>query len=155
KATTKELLGTTYANADLLISGNEEVLYDPASAFYEKVGGLNTPGPLSQVDGVAEVYPQIQVAAGLQLPAGSTQRGTLDGRTDLLVAQNIPEDRSLLNITITSGSLPVTHTEVALDEQAAERHDLTVGDTVSLESLMYEEAYHFTVSGIIDTSADI
>lgn len=154
KETTKQMLGATYANADLLINAQDQSYISPDSEFYTQVGGLTEPGELSDLAGVTEVYPLVQVAAGLVLPEDATVRGNLDADADFLMVTNLPEDLSLLSTPVTAGSLPGTAQEIALDTSAAERHGLTVGDTVTLRGMMVEGDFDFTVSGLLNTTGD-
>ncbi len=154
KETTKQMLGATYANADLLINATQEAYTDPESALYDHLGGLEQPGDLEAIPGVAEVYPLIQVATGLVLPEGSEQRGTFDTDADFLLATNTPDDTSLLATPVTEGALPTADSEIAIDTTAADRHDLAVGDTVTLRSMAEDDEKDFTVSGMVDTSGD-
>src|SRR5699024_6652563 len=112
KETTKQMLGATYANADLLINATQEAYTDPESALYDHLGGLEQPGDLEAIPGVAEVYPLIQVATGLVLPEGSEQRGTFDADADFLLATNTPDDTSLLATPVTEGALPTADSEI-------------------------------------------
>ncbi|GAA4115403.1 ABC transporter permease [Enteractinococcus coprophilus] len=154
KETTKQMLGATYANADLLITAEQDAYLDPESAFYDQVGWLEHPGDLETISGVAEVYPLLQVGTGLVLPEDSARRGSFDADADFLLATNTPDDTSLLSTPITAGTLPRGDTEIAVDTTAAERHELTVGDTVTLRGLIEDDETEFTVSGIVDTSGD-
>ena len=148
------MLGATYANADLLITAPQDAYTDPESAFYDQVGGLEQPGDLEALNGVAEVYPLVQVGTGLVLPEGSAQRGTFDADADFLLATNTPADTSLLATPMTDGAWPTSSAEITIDTTAAERHDLSVGDTVTLRGMVEEGEHDFTVSGIIDASGD-
>ena len=154
KETTKQMLGATYANADLLITAEQEAYLNTDSDFYDQIGGLEEPGNLQAIPGVAEVYPLVQMGTGLVLPEESEARGTYDADADFLLATNLPDDTSLLATPVTAGALPQTESEIAIDTSAADRHDVTVGDTVTLRSMVDDGEHEFTVSGIVDTSGD-
>src|SRR5699024_3448614 len=62
KETTKQMLGSTYANADLLISADNDVLWDEDTAFYDLAGTMDQPGSLEDLSGVQEVYPLASAA---------------------------------------------------------------------------------------------
>src|SRR5699024_11368080 len=55
--TTKQMLGSTYANADLLISADNDVRWDEDTAFYDLAGTMDQPRSLQDLSGVQEVYP--------------------------------------------------------------------------------------------------
>src|SRR5699024_7924997 len=74
KESTKQMLGATYANADLLIA--VETPPDPDSAFYDLTGTVDEPGSLTDLDGVEEVYPLMNTANDMVLTEGSVQHGT-------------------------------------------------------------------------------
>src|SRR5690625_3949010 len=154
KETTKQMLGATYANADLLIAAEDGAFVDDDSAFYDLTGTVNQPGTLADLDGVEEVYPLASAASALVLPNGSEQQGTFDNDTDLVFATNRPDDGSLLAAPLTDGELPGADDEITIDAEAAERHGLAVGDTVTLRDLSDETEQDYTVSGVIDTSMD-
>jgi len=154
KETTKHMLGATYANADLLITAKHDVAFDSGGTFYEQLGDLESPGALESIPGVQEIYPVIQVATGLVLDDDSPHRGSLDADSDFLLATNMPDDASLLATPVTAGALPTRDSDIAIDTGAAERHDLTVGDTVTLRGMSDDQETEFRVSGIMDTSSD-
>src|SRR5690625_3250386 len=154
KETTKHMLGATYANADLLITAKHDAAFDSGGIFYEQLGDLESPGDLEAIPAVQEVYPVIQVATGLVLDDDSPHRGSLDSDSDFLLATNMPDDASLLATPVTAGALPTRDSDIAIDTGAAERHDLTVGDTVTLRGMSDDQETEFRVSGIMDTSSD-
>lgn len=92
KESTKQMLGATYANADLLITAENEVLGDPDSEFYDLTGTLEEDGTLNDIQGVEEVYPLIDSATSMVLPEGSDQQGTFDSDSDFVYATNLPDD---------------------------------------------------------------
>lgn len=154
KESTKQMLGATYANADLLITAEDEVLSDPDSEFYDLTGTLEEDGTLNDIQGVEEVYPLIDSATSMVLPEDSDQQGTFDGDSDFVYATNLPDDTSLLSAPLEAGDFPASDTEIALDTEAAERHQLSVGDTVTMRDIADETEYELTVSGIMDKSMD-
>ncbi|GAA2027025.1 FtsX-like permease family protein [Yaniella flava] len=152
--TTKQMLGSTYANADLLIKADNEVLSDPESQFYDVAGTLEDSGTLEDVEGVEEVYPLINNATAMVLPEGSEQQGTFDADSDFVYTTNLPQDTSLVSAPLTSGELPNADDEITLDTDAAERHEMSVGDTVTIRDIADESEHEFTLSGIMDKSMD-
>ena len=105
KETTKQMLGATYANADLLITAETDVLRDADSAFYDLTGSLEETGSLHDLDGVEEVYPLINVPIAMVLPEQSDQRGTYDPDSDFMYTTNRPADASLVSAPLTDGGL--------------------------------------------------
>lgn len=154
KETTKQLLGATYANADLLIATEDGAIFDDDSAFYELTGTVEQPGTLADIAGVAEVYPLANAATTMVLPRDSEQQGTFDSDTDFVFATNRPDDASLLATPLTDGELPGADNEITIDAEAAERHRVAVGDTVTLRTLADDAEQDYTVSGVIDMSMD-
>lgn len=154
KESTKQMLGATYANADLLITAETEVLNDPDSEFYDLAGGPDASGTLNDVEGVQEVYPVISAPSAMVLPETSNQQGTFDSDADFASITNRPDDASLLSAPFEQGELPATNDEIAIDTESANRHDVAVGDTITLRDLAEEHEHEFTVSGIVDTSMD-
>ncbi|MDN6521160.1 MAG: FtsX-like permease family protein, partial [Yaniella sp.] len=88
------------------------------------------------------------------LPEGSDKQGTFDPDSDFVYATNRPADASLLATPMTDGELPTADDEITVDTESAERHDLAVGDTVTLRTLADEAEQEVTVSGIMDQSMD-
>lgn len=152
KESTKQMLGATYANADLLITA--ETPPDPESDFYDLAGTVEQSGSLTQINGVEEVYPLMNAATAMVLPEGSDKQGTFDSDSDFVYATNRPADASLLATPMTDGELPTADDEITVDTESAERHDLAVGDTVTLRTLADEAEQEVTVSGIMDQSMD-
>lgn len=154
KESTKQMLGATYANADLLITAETEVLNDPDSEFYDLAGEPDASGTLNDVEGVQEVYPVISAPSAMVLPETSNQQGTFDSDADFASITNRPDDASLLSAPFEQGELPATNDEIAIDTESANRHDVAVGDTITLRDLAEEHEHEFTVSGVVDTSMD-
>lgn len=154
KESTKQMLGSTYANADLLISADTEVLSDPESELYDLAGGLEQAGTLADLDGVEEVYPLIDSATAMVLPETSNQQGTFDADSDFVYTMNRPDDASLVSAPLEAGELASTADEITVDTETAERHDVSVGDTVTLRDVGDETEQDFTVAGIMDKSMD-
>lgn len=152
KESTKQMLGATYANADLLITA--ETPPDPESDFYDLAGTVEQSGSLTEINGVEEVYPLMNAATAMVLPEGSDKQGTFDPDSDFVYATNRPADASLLATPMTDGELPTADDEITVDTESAERHDLAVGDTVTLRTLADEAEQEVTVSGIMDQSMD-
>lgn len=152
KESTKQMLGATYANADLLITA--ETPPDPDSDFYDLAGTVEHSGSLTEINGVEEVYPLMDAATAMVLPEGSDKQGTFDPDSDFVYATNRPADASLLATPMTDGELPTADDEITVDTESAERHDLAVGDTVTLRTLADEAEQEVTVSGIMDQSMD-
>lgn len=152
KESTKQMLGATYANADLLITA--ETPPDPESDFYNLAGTVEHSGSLTEINGVEEVYPLMNAATAMVLPEGSDKQGTFDPDSDFVYATNRPADASLLATPMTDGELPTADDEITVDTESAERHDLAVGDTVTLRTLADEAEQEVTVSGIMDQSMD-
>ncbi|MDN6637383.1 MAG: FtsX-like permease family protein [Yaniella sp.] len=152
KESTKQMLGATYANADLLITA--ETPPDPESDFYDLAGTVEQSGSLTEINGVEEVYPLMNAATAMVLPEGSDKQGTFDPDSDFVYATNRPADASLLATPMTDGELPTADDEITVDTESAERHDLAVGDTVTLRTLADEAEQDVTVSGIMDQSMD-
>lgn len=152
KESTKQMLGATYANADLLIA--VETPPDPDSAFYDLTGTVDEPGSLTDLDGVEEVYPLMNTATAMVLPEGSDQQGTFDPDSDFVYATNRPNDAALLAKPLTQGQLPTANDEITVDTEAAQRHDLAVGDTVTLRTLADDTEQEFVVSGLMDQPMD-
>lgn len=152
KESTKQMLGATYANADLLITA--ETPPDPESDFYDLAGTVEQSGSLTEINGVEEVYPLMNAATAMVLPEGSDKQGTFDPDSDFVYATNRPADASLLATPMTDGELPTADDEISVDTESAERHDLAVGDTVTLRTLADEAEQDVTVSGIMDQSMD-
>lgn len=152
KESTKQMLGATYANADLLITA--ETPPDPESDFYNLAGTVEQSGSLTEINGVEEVYPLMNAATAMVLPEGSDKQGTFDPDSDFVYATNRPADASLLATPMTDGELPTADDEISVDTESAERHDLAVGDTVTLRTLADEAEQDVTVSGIMDQSMD-
>lgn len=152
KESTKQMLGATYANADLLITA--ETPPDPESDFYNLAGTVEQSGSLTEINGVEEVYPLMNAATAMVLPEGSDKQGTFDPDSDFVYATNRPADASLLATPMTDGELPTADDEISVDTESAERHDLAVGDTVTLRTLADEAEQEVTVSGIMDQSTD-
>lgn len=152
KESTKQMLGATYANADLLITA--ETPPDPDSDFYDLAGTVEHSGSLTEINGVEEVYPLMDAATAMVLPEGSDKQGTFDPDSDFVYATNRPADASLLATPMTDGELPTADDEITVDTESAERHDLAVGDTVTLRTLADEAEQEVTVSGIMDQSTD-
>src|SRR5699024_4963451 len=152
KESTKQMLGATYANADLLITA--ETPPDPESDFYDLAGTAEQAGSLTEINGVEEVYPLMNAATAMVLPEGSDKQGTFDPDSDFVYATNRPADASLLATPMTDGELPTADNEITVDTESAERHDLAVGDTVTLRTLADEAEQDVTVSGIMDQSMD-
>lgn len=152
KESTKQMLGATYANADLLITA--ETPPDPESDFYDLAGTVEQSGSLTEINGVEEVYPLMNAATAMVLPEGSDKQGTFDSDSDLVYATNRPTDASLLATPMTDGELPTADNEITVDTESAERHDLAVGETVTLRTLADETEQDFVISGIMDQSTD-
>ncbi|NLZ98624.1 MAG: FtsX-like permease family protein [Micrococcus sp.] len=152
KESTKQMLGATYANADLLITA--ETPPDPESDFYDLAGTVEQSGSLTEINGVEEVYPLMNAATAMVLPEGSDKQGTFDPDSDFVYATNRPADASLLATPMTDGELPTADDEITVDTESAERHDLAVGDTVTLRTLADEAEQDVTVSGIMDQYMD-
>src|SRR5699024_11313477 len=107
---------------------DNEVLSDPESQFYDVAGTLEDSGTLEDVEGVEEVYPLINNATAMVLPAGSEQQGTFDADSDFVYTTNLPQDTSLVSAPLTSGELPNADDEITLDTEAADRHEMSVGE---------------------------
>lgn len=152
KESTKQMLGATYANADLLITA--ETPPDPESDFYDLAGTVEQSGSLTEINGVEEVYPLMNAATAMVLPEGSDKQGTFDSDSDLVYATNRPTDASLLATPMTDGELPTADNEITVDTESAKRHDLAVGETVTLRTLADETEQDFVISGIMDQSTD-
>ncbi|WP_022870311.1 ABC transporter permease [Yaniella halotolerans] len=152
KESTKQMLGATYANADLLITS--ETVPAPDSPFYDLAGTVDQPGSLTDLNGVEEVYPLMNTATAMVLPEGSDKQGTFDPDSDFVYATSRPGDASLLATPLTDGDLPSADAEITVDTESAERHDLAVGDRVTLRTLADETERDFVVSGIMDQSMD-
>lgn len=154
KETTKQMLGSTYANADLLISADNDVLWDEDTAFYDLAGTMDQPGSLEDLSGVQEVYPLASAATAMALPEDSEQQGTYNSDADYVSATNRPDDASLIAAPMVDGELPQNDDEVTIDAEAAKRHDVSVGDSVTFRDLSDESEQQYSVSGVIDTSMD-
>lgn len=152
KESTKQMLGATYANADLLITA--ETPPDPDSDFYDLAGTVEQSGNLTEINGVEEVYPLMNAATAMVLPEGSDKQGTFDPDSDFVYATSRPADASLLATPMTDGELPTADDEITVDTESAERHGLADGDTVTLRTLADEAEQEVTVSGIMDQSMD-
>ena len=154
KETTKQMLGATYANADLLMVGEEGAWFEPDSPFAQLAGTGDTPGTLEDLDGVQEVYPLQHAGAAMVLPDGTDKQGTYDADADFVYATNRPDDASLISTPIVDGALPEHSDELTLDAATADRYDLAVGDTVTIRTLADETEQDFDLSGIVDDSLD-
>lgn len=154
KETTKQMLGATYANADLLMVGEEGASFEPDSPFAQLAGTGDTPGTLEDLDGVQEVYPLLHAPAAMVLPDGTDKQGTYDADADFVYATNRPDDASLISTPIVDGALPEHNDELTLDAATADRYDLAVGDTVTIRTLADETEQDFDLSGIVDDSLD-
>lgn len=154
KESTKQMLGATYANADLLISAESQVLSDPESELYDLAGGLDEAGTLADLEGVEEVYPLINSATAMVLPEDSNRQGTFDADSDFVYTTNMPDDASLISAPLETGDFPASDDEITLGSEAAERHQLSAGDTVTIRDVAEETEHEFTVSGIMDKSMD-
>ncbi|GAA4477278.1 FtsX-like permease family protein [Enteractinococcus fodinae] len=152
KETTKHMLGATYANADLLIVAELGAYFDSDSAFYDLVGTADAPGSLERIPGVTEVYPLTNTPATMVLPEDSTQRGTFGPNADFVHLTSRPADASLLSAPFVDGALPEAHDEVTIDAATADRHEVSVADTLTIRSLTDDTETDFTVSGIFDNS---
>src|SRR5699024_8838158 len=148
------MLGSTYANADLLISADNDVLWDEDTAFYDLAGTMDQPGRLEDLSGVQAVYPLASAATAMALPEDSEQQGTYNSDADYVSATNRPDDASLMAAPMVDGELPQNDDEVTIDAEAAKRHDVSVGDSVTFRDLSDESEQQYSVSGVIDTSMD-
>src|SRR5699024_7067303 len=151
KETTKQMLGSTYANADLLISADNDVLWDEDTAFYDLAGTMDQPGSLEDLSGGQEVYPLASAATAMVLPADSAQHGTHTSDRGYLFATNRPHAASLIAAPMADGELPQNDDELTIDAEAAKRHDVSVGDSVTFRDLSDESEQQYSVSGVIDT----
>ena len=96
----------------------------------------------------------MNTATAMVLPEGSDQQGTFDPDSDFVYATNRPNDAALLAKPLTQGQLPTANDEITVDTEAAQRHDLAVGDTVTLRTLADDTEQEFVVSGLMDQSMD-
>src|SRR5699024_2906357 len=138
---TKQMLGATYANPDLLTA--VETPPDPDAELYDATGTVDEPGSLSDLDGLDQVDPLMNTATAMVLPEGSDQQGTFDPDSDFVYATNRPNDAALLAKPLTQGQLPTANDEITVDTEAAQRHDLAVGDTVTLRTLADDTEQEF------------
>src|SRR5699024_9803985 len=122
--TTKQMLGSTYANADLLISADNDVLWDEDTAFYDLAATMDQPGSLEDLTAVQEVYPLASAATATALPEDSEQQDTYNADADYVAATNRADDASLIAAPRVHGELPQDDDEVAIDAEAAKRHDV-------------------------------
>src|SRR5690625_3168851 len=154
KASTKQMLGATYANADLLMVADPEASFEPDSAFYDLAGTAEDPGTLEHIVGIKEVYPLMNAGAAMLLPEDSEKQGTYDADADFMYATNRPQDASLISTPFVDGALPEADDEITIDAETADRHGLAVGDTITIRTLADETERAFSISGIIDDSLD-
>src|SRR5699024_9942867 len=154
KETTKQMLGATYANADLLMVGEEGASFEPDSPFAQLAGTGDTPGTLEDLDGVQEVYPLLHAPAAMVLPDRTAKHGTYAADADFAYAPNRPAAASLISTPSVDGALPEHNDELTLDAATADRYDLAVGDTVTMRTLADETEQDFDLSGIVDDSLD-
>ena len=154
KETTKQMLGATYANADLLIAGDEPTAFAPDSAFYDLVGTAETRGTLHDLAGVEEVYPLSTAGAAMVLPEDADRQGTYDPDADFMYLTNRPQDATLISTPFVASGLPEHHDELSIDHQTADRYALAVGDTLTLRTLGEGTEIAVTISGIVDNSMD-
>lgn len=154
KESTKQMLGATYANADLLMVAEPDASIESDSAFYDLAGTAEVPGTLEHIAGVEEVYPLMNGGAAMLLPEDSEKQGTYDADADFVYATNRPQDASLISAPFVDGALPEADDEITIDAETADRHGLAVGDTITVRTLADEAERAFSVSGIIDDSLD-
>src|SRR5699024_12828791 len=93
-------------NADLLISADNDVLWDEDTAFYDLAGTMDQPGSVADLSGVREVYPLASAATAMVLPEDSDQQGSYHSDADYVSATNRPYDASLIAASVVPGELP-------------------------------------------------
>ncbi|WP_431813921.1 FtsX-like permease family protein [Kocuria sp. cx-455] len=148
-------LAAQYKNADAVVTSQADDAFS-FSATPQQVEEL------SRVTGVESVWAQYTTGA---IPRSNTVSS--DGSAT--VTSNLPDDPAMFPAQITQGEYPSGDDQALLDESLAEKLEVGVGDTVSLqdmsgalagESEATEQgagapsaAKEFTVSGLTETSA--
>lgn len=135
--TLKNSLGSSYANADLVVSGDYGAAYDAATAD----GGDSEPKDSSyqlgaaaleaieKVDGVSAVHGASEVGV-------SVRAGSKDYYASVTAAA---KDPALSNTVLESGALPTGGEQAAVDSTYAKEYNISIGDVLDLGAVTSDE----------------
>ncbi|WP_179388391.1 ABC transporter permease [Psychromicrobium silvestre] len=133
QATLKASVGQSFNKADAVVS----------STNYEQPLNQKAYDAVKQLPGVSSSFAQINAPVEASTTAGSFNA----------VLQNTSQDLSLESAVLSSGSLPGSPTQVAIDEKTAERQQVKLGGNLTLSNSKGQKL-EVTVSGLFKPSND-
>lgn len=161
QATLRTSLGATYANADLVaVPGTTDYSGDTAAetSLSRLTGTAEEPGPLGQVEGVAEAYAAEMDYVEL---TGTPESANAGAGGEYAALSPLPQQADLAGTSLAEGRFPEAGSgeagsgEVAVDTATASRLGLQIGSEFSLSSGMDQaEPVEVTVVGLTEPSPD-
>ena len=143
----KNSIGSAYASADLVVSGDINAAYDNDDDAKSESFSLGSKAleAIGKTPGVAAVH-------GISNAGASVQAGS---KRYYAQVSTPAADAQLNTTTLENGTMPVNGEQVAVDAVYAKEYNISVGDTIEVsDGSDNAKGRHVVVSGITATSND-